>query len=93
MGTLDRYTCEQVFRRLDDYLDRELDAEEIERVEQHLATCEECASEYEFESAVLARMKEKMRRIQAPPSAIEAVRAVLRSHVEDAEEGEGDETD
>jgi len=35
-----RYTCEETFRRLEDYVDRELSAEEMERVREHLKTCE-----------------------------------------------------
>ena len=32
MRTVDKYNCEQVFKRLDDYLDRELTPPEMERI-------------------------------------------------------------
>jgi len=64
---LDRATCEQVFRRLDDYLDRELSPTERTRVEEHLQFCEMCASEYRFEASFLVQVREKVRRIAAPP--------------------------
>jgi len=60
-------TCEEVFRRLDDYLDRELDPGEVPQVEQHLAECVMCAREYRFEASVLAGIRKKVRRIQLPP--------------------------
>jgi anti-sigma factor (TIGR02949 family) len=61
-----RLTCEEVFSRLDDFLDRELTADEIRLVEQHLATCAACASEYRFEASVLEGVKAKLRRIRVP---------------------------
>jgi anti-sigma factor (TIGR02949 family) len=60
-------TCEEVFRRLDDYLDRELDPGEVPQIEQHLAECDICAREHRFEASVLAGNRKKVRRIQLPP--------------------------
>lgn len=62
----DRFTCEEVFARLDDYLDRELTAEEMQLVRDHLATCAACASEYRFEAGVLEGVREKLRRLAVP---------------------------
>lgn len=78
MSSLDRYTCEQVFRLLDDYLDRELSPDEIDRVEQHLATCAQCASESRFEGGMLEGLKTKIRQIDVPPSLVEKVERALR---------------
>lgn len=63
----DRATCEEVFRRLDDYLDRELTSSERARVEEHLQFCAMCASEYRFEASFLIQVRDKIRRISAPP--------------------------
>lgn len=62
----DRLTCEELFRRLDDYLDRELNAAEMALVREHLETCAQCAAEYAFESSVLRNVREKLRHISAP---------------------------
>lgn len=62
----DRFTCEEVFARLDDYLDRELTAEEMHLVKDHLATCAACASEHRFELGVLDGVREKLRRLSVP---------------------------
>jgi anti-sigma factor (TIGR02949 family) len=67
MTVPDRYTCEEVFRRLNDYLDRELTAAEIRLVEEHLDACEGCASEYRFEAAVLEDLRRKLRSVRLPP--------------------------
>jgi anti-sigma factor (TIGR02949 family) len=77
VSTLDRMTCEEVFRRLNDYLDRELDADEMARVRGHLETCAICASEYDFEMQVIEQIREKLRRIDLPQSVIDKVRAAL----------------
>ncbi len=66
MKRLTRLTCEEVFARLDDFLDRELSAEEIRLVEEHLATCAACASEHRFEASLLEDVKAKLRRISVP---------------------------
>ena len=62
----DRFTCEEVFVRLDDYLDRELTRDELRLVREHLETCAACASEHRFEPGVLNSVKEKLRRLAVP---------------------------
>ena len=75
----DRYTCEDVFRRLDDYLDRELDAREQDLVRQHLETCPVCAAEYHFESTVLKQVKSKVRRISVPQDLFQRISKALEA--------------
>lgn len=91
MGALDRYTCEQVFHLLDDYVDRELAPDEIERVEQHLATCAQCASESRFEHNLLEGLKSKIRQIEVPRSALERVEAILERNLEADDEGSAED--
>lgn len=66
MAQIDRYSCEETFRRLDDYLDRELTPHEMQLVREHLDICALCASEYAFEESVLEQVRAKVRRIAAP---------------------------
>jgi len=77
MSAVDRYTCEEVFRRLNDYLDRELSAAEMALVKEHLDTCAQCASEHAFEASILRELKSKLRRIDLPQSLIDKVAAIL----------------
>lgn len=84
MTHLDRFTCEQVFRRLDDFLDRNLGPEDIRRVEEHLARCAACASEFRFESQVIEGVREKLERIDMP----EGLRRKISTLLADAEKSD-----
>jgi anti-sigma factor (TIGR02949 family) len=68
MTGLTRYTCEEAFRRLDDYLDRELGEAEMELVRQHLEICEGCTREFNFESSVLEGVRARLREVEMPDS-------------------------
>lgn len=74
---LDRLTCESAFRRLDDFLDRQLSAEEMQRVEEHLHICEACTREFAFEASVLAGVRRKLRSIAAPAELLARISAQL----------------
>jgi len=67
MDRLDRYTCDEALRRVEDFLDRELTADEMRMVEAHLETCEACTGQFLFERQVLADLKDKLRRVALPP--------------------------
>jgi len=66
MNTPASLTCEEVFKRLDDYLDRELAPEEVVLVNEHLESCVACASEYRFERTVLDAVRSRLRRLAVP---------------------------
>jgi anti-sigma factor (TIGR02949 family) len=77
MSQMDRYTCHEAFRRLDDYLDRELPAEQMEGVREHLETCAICASEFEFEQTVMDDVRGKLRRIRVPGDLVSRIAALI----------------
>ena len=79
MSALTPYTCAEAFRRLDDYLDRELSAEEMELVREHLEVCAGCASEFEFEASVLRGVRAKLRQIDVPADLQARVLAALEA--------------
>jgi anti-sigma factor (TIGR02949 family) len=85
--SLDRMTCEAAFRRLDDFLDRELSTEEMRLVEEHLHLCEVCTREFIFEASVLAGVKRKLRAIDMPPDLIARISARIDRGKEDSREG------
>ena len=66
MTHLSRYTCEEAFRRLDDYLDRELSPEETVLVKEHLEVCAGCAREFDFEASLMKGVRAKLRQIELP---------------------------
>jgi anti-sigma factor (TIGR02949 family) len=81
---LDRTTCEETFRRLDDYLDRRLSPEETRLIEEHSHTCEACSREFVFEASVIEGVRQKLRRVAAPPDLIARISAQIQSERDDA---------
>lgn len=79
MTPLDRFDCEEAFRRLGDFVDRELSAEEMTQVQAHLAVCQSCALEFNFEASVLQCVKRKVRQIDVPAGFQARLLAALRS--------------
>jgi anti-sigma factor (TIGR02949 family) len=73
MSRPDRLTCEETFRRLDDFVDRELTADEAAMVREHLETCVVCAREYAFESSLLRSVRAKLNHISAPPDLMQKI--------------------
>jgi mycothiol system anti-sigma-R factor len=73
----DRFTCEDVFRRLDTWLDRELSPEELKLVQEHLETCAMCAGEYRFEESFIEGVRQKMKRIDMPDGLMDRITARL----------------
>ena len=77
MAQIDRYTCEETIRRLDDYLDRELTPHEMQLVQEHLEVCVLCASEYAFEASALERLRDKLQRLPVPADLMTKVARTL----------------
>lgn len=77
MTRTDRFTCGEVFQRLDDFLDRELSPEEMHLVREHLDLCLACASEYRFERGILESVRDKVRRLAVPEELAGKVRLLI----------------
>ena len=77
MALPDRLTCEQVFERLDDYLDRELSPDQMRLVREHLEICAVCASEHRFEAEIINGVREKLSRIAVPDGLRARISALL----------------
>jgi anti-sigma factor (TIGR02949 family) len=75
---LNRHTCEEAFRRLDDFLDRRLTPEESRLVEEHLHICDACTREFTFEASVLTGVRRKLRHLQEPPDLLGRVLSRLQ---------------
>lgn len=78
MRKIDRYTCEQVFQRLDDFIDRELAPDETQLIEEHLEICEWCANTYKFQKGVLNSVRSKLQRVAAPPDLLSRISGALK---------------
>jgi anti-sigma factor (TIGR02949 family) len=77
----------EVLARLEDFLDRELTDEEMHMVRRHLAACEDCASEYAFESRLLEELRERLSRLAVPADLVRRVTTAIAQ--ERGEEGRG----
>jgi anti-sigma factor (TIGR02949 family) len=74
---IDRYTCEQVFERLEDFIDRELSPGEMKLVEEHIKICEWCTGAYQFESSFIRQVKVRVQRIAAPEGLLSKISRAL----------------
>ncbi len=74
---LDRYTCDEALRRLDDYVDRELNEAELRQVREHIETCAACAGVFQTESGRLDQLKQKLRRVAVPADLMARIRNAL----------------
>lgn len=77
MTEVNRKTCEEAFRRLDDFLDRRLSPKETRLIEEHLRVCEACTREFIFEASVLNGVKEKLRQLVAPQDLVSRILSQL----------------
>ena len=74
---MSEYCCQEAFKRLDDFLDRELTTEEMVLVKNHLETCAECAEEFKFEGKVVSKLREKLNHIDLPCDLLDKIRSAL----------------
>jgi anti-sigma factor (TIGR02949 family) len=74
---LDRMTCEEAFRRLDDFVDRELDPQDMRQIHEHLAICVQCTREFNFEISVVNGVRNKLSHIAAPSGLLSRIVASL----------------
>ena len=69
--------CQQIFEKLQDYLDRELSTEEIAQVKMHLDVCGVCAEEYRFEESVLRHVRNCVCAAEVPKDLAERLKRVI----------------
>jgi anti-sigma factor (TIGR02949 family) len=79
MSEMDRSTCEDTVRRLNDFLDRELQESDMAIVREHLNACEVCANGFEFNGSVLHAIKAKLHDASLPDGLKGRIFARLRA--------------
>jgi anti-sigma factor (TIGR02949 family) len=70
--------CTEAFRRLDDYVDRELGPDDLVAVQEHLRHCTDCSEEFDTEQELLAAIRAKLTRIHLPADLMAKISARLR---------------
>jgi mycothiol system anti-sigma-R factor len=59
-------TCEEAVKRLQEYIDKELDRASAEQVEKHLDLCRICCDHMEFEKNMKSLVQESCFQAKAP---------------------------
>jgi len=75
---MDCLDCVEAMARLHLYIDRELSAEEIEIVQQHLTSCPKCDDRFHFDLRLKRLLHEKCTIETAPVHLREAVMHIAR---------------
>jgi mycothiol system anti-sigma-R factor len=58
--------CHEVLERVYEYLDGELDAQDVDKIRQHLEECRPCLSQYDVDLALKALLRRSCACEQAP---------------------------
>jgi anti-sigma factor (TIGR02949 family) len=78
MDHIDRFTCENAFQCLDDYVDRELTPHEMRQVKAHLEICAQCMEEFSFEADVLKQIRTTLQRIRVPHDLMAVISSAIK---------------
>jgi anti-sigma factor (TIGR02949 family) len=89
---IDHYTCEQVVRLLDDFIDRELSSREMQQVQEHLDLCAICAAEFRFEAQTIRAIRERVQHIAVPSGLRERIAATLKAAREEHDAPQPDQS-
>ena len=74
----DFYSCEEAVKRLNEYLDHEMTAEERVVVLKHLEICRPCFSRFRFEQTLVVSLRQKVSVLCIPPALREKLFFLLR---------------
>ena len=73
------YDCEDCVRRLDQLVDKELSAPEVEEIHVHLDSCGDCTRRYRFQEGLKRLMKVSCSDDKAPAALRERLRQRLQA--------------
>ncbi len=72
-------SCAEVFARVQEYLDRELNPDEVEAVKAHLDYCPPCARGFVFEESVFETVRLKLAASACPEDLMARLRECLEA--------------
>ncbi len=73
--------CEEAVKKLNDFLSRELQPEEEDGVQKHLAACRGCFAKFAFEETLLRTIREKAEHTSAPDTLRHRILRLLHQDV------------
>jgi anti-sigma factor (TIGR02949 family) len=77
-SSFDYFSCEEAIKRLNDYLDSELNPAEKEDVMRHLKVCQPCLERFHFQKVLIISLREKMRHVIAPTTLKDKLSALMK---------------
>jgi len=81
--SVDIYSCEEALKRLNEYLDHELNESERTVVIKHLEICKPCLSRFTFEQNLIVSIRQKLCGMAAPQPLKERLKGLLRQPPKD----------
>ena len=82
-GSVDFYSCEEAIKRLNEYLDHELNEDERTVVIKHLEICKPCLSRFTFEQKLMVSIRTKLCGMAAPQNLRDKLKGLLRQPPKD----------
>jgi anti-sigma factor (TIGR02949 family) len=79
INTFDFYSCEEAIKRLNEYLDAELEPAEREDVLKHLQICAPCLERFHFEKSLIKTLRIKVETRMAPLKLKERLAALMKN--------------
>ena len=73
----DFYSCEEAVKRLNEYLDHQMTAEERVIVLKHLEICRPCLAHFSFEQSLVVSLRQKVSLLCIPDALREKLYALL----------------
>lgn len=77
-ANVDFYSCEEAVKRLNEYLDHEMTAEERVVVLKHLEICRSCLARFSFEQTLVVTLRQKVSVLCLPAALREKLVSLLR---------------
>jgi mycothiol system anti-sigma-R factor len=74
-------TCEEAYKEIYEYLDRELSEAELSIVRKHLEDCPPCAHHFQFEGTVVRYIREQGARETCPAAVAKAILTGFRARI------------
>lgn len=79
----DFYSCEEAIKRLNEYLDHQLNDEERVVVIKHLEICKPCLSRFTFEQELIVSIRQKLCSMGMPQNLKDKLKGLLRKPVDE----------
>ena len=74
-------SCEQAYREVYQFLDRELSDDELTTVRQHLDDCPPCAHLFQFEGTIVRYVRERGARETCPAAVVKSILTGFRMRI------------